>query len=427
MTILIKNIDYIDIDSEKTIKNSNILVKDGIFSKISKGEIKDLDNENLDIIDGKNMLMMPGLINAHTHMGMCSLRNYADDTSLFDWLSNHIWPAEAKLTDEDIYWSTKLNIAEMFLSGTTCFNDMYYFPKHIYKAVDESKIRGVITRAVLDVGGEGDLRFEEAIDFYKFVQKENNELIKFFMAPHAIYTCTKEYLKLVIDYCKKEDIPIHIHLSETEKEVNDCLKEHNMTPLNYIESLGMLDLHVVAAHCTHLTDEEILKIRDKDFYPVYNVSSNLKLASGFTPIKKMQSNNIQIAMGTDSSSSNNNQNMFEEMHLGSLVNKALNSDPTATKASEIIKMATINGAKALGFDNLGKIEEGYDADFILIDLDKAHLMPRNNDIASIVYSMQGADVDSLCIKGEMVLKNRELLTIDYEKAKFEVNKIINKF
>ena len=273
----------------------------------------------------------------------------------------------------------------------------------------------------MDIAGGGEERLEEMKNLYKDYHNYADGRIKILPGPHAIYTCSEEYLKEVIKLTKEFDGALNIHMSETIKEVEDCKKLHNgLTPVEYINELGMLDLHVIAAHCTHITDNEIQIIKDKDFYPVYNPSSNLKLASGFTPVHQMLENNIKVAIGTDGSSSNNNQNMIEEMHIASIVNKAVELNAEAVPAIKVLQMATINGSKALGFDN-GIIEEGKLADISLFDLNSINFTPRNNLISALCYSASSNDVVDLIVDGKLIMKNREVLTMDEEYIKYKVN------
>ncbi|NLY20819.1 MAG: amidohydrolase [Tissierellia bacterium] len=424
MNILIKNIDILDLSiDDKVIRNSNLVI---VGDKIKS--IGDYDKEvNYDkIIDGTNRLAMPGLVNAHSHLGMSVLRNYADDYDLNVWLNDYVWPAEAKLTDEDIYWGSLLSMVEMIQTGTTTFCDMYFSMDKVARATDESGLRGVLTRAITDIGGGGDEKFNDMMDLVLEYKNNPHDRIKFYISPHAIYTCSSELLMKCRDASLDLDIPINIHMSETLKEVKDSMASNNMTPIEYINSLGMLDAHIIAAHCTHITDEEIEIVKDKNFYPIYNPTSNLKLASGFTPIKKMLESGMTIGLGTDGSSSNNNQNMFEEIHISSIVNKAVEMNPKCISAEDSLRFATINGAKALRLDDIGELKVGNKADIVLISLDSPHMVPRYNDVSSLAYSAQGSDVETTIVNGEILMENREVKTLDVERIKYEVKKISEK-
>lgn len=418
MSLLIKNISYLDIDQEKIIDNADILIEENKIKKIGR----DLDVKADQVFDGKGKLLTPGFVNAHTHLGMSYFRNYADDLALMDWLENEIWPIEAKLNAEDIYWSSMLSIIENIKSGVTTFCDMYYEMDKVGDAAIEAGIRGVLTRGMTDVDGEGEAKLKEFDDLYKNYQNKSGGRIRVVPAPHAIYTCSTEFLKEIAKRSlERYDSLIHIHLSETLTEVENSKKEYGMTPIEYVNSLGLLDSQIIAAHCVHITDEEIELVKDKKFFPVYNPSSNLKLASGFTPVDKLLKNNITVAMGTDGDSSNNNQDFVEEMHIGGIVNKAVTMNEKAVPAIEILKMATVNGARALGFENLGLIKEGYLADLTIFDLDSNSFTPRNNLISALVYSANSSDVEAVICDGDFIMKDREIVKLDEGKVRQVVN------
>ena len=414
MSILIKNISYLDIEKEKIIEHADIFIEASIIKKIGENLKVDAD----EILDGENKLLTPGFVNAHTHLGMSYFRNYADDLALMDWLQNEIWPIEAKLNAEDIYWSSMLSIIENIKSGVTTFCDMYYEMDRVGDAAIESGIRGVLTRGMTDVDGKGEEKLQEFDALYNNYHNRSDGRIRVVPAPHAIYTCSTEFLKEISDNAKKlYDNIIHIHLSETLTEVENSKKEYGMTPIEYVNSLGLLDSQIIAAHCVHITDQEIELVKDKKFYPVYNPSSNLKLDSGFTPVDKMLKNNIKMAMGTDGDSSNNNQDFVEEMHIGGIVNKAVTMNEKAVPAIEILKMATVNGAEALGFENLGLIKEDYLADLTVFDLESNSFTPRNNLISALVYSANSSDVEAVICDGKFIMRDRKLVNVDEEKVR----------
>lgn len=418
MSLLIKNISYLDIENEKIVDDVDIFIKKNKIKKI--GENLDLDAD--EVIDGKNKLLTPGFVNAHTHLGMSYFRNYADDLNLMDWLVNEIWPLEEKLNAEDIYYSSMLSIIENIKSGVTTFCDMYYEMNRVGDAAMESGIRGVLTRGMTDVDKKGEEKLEEFDELYKNYHNKSDGRIKVVPAPHAIYTCSTEFLKEIAKRAKENyDGLIHIHLSETLTEVENSKKEYGMTPIEYINSIGLLENQIIAAHCVHITDEEIEIVKDKKFYPVYNPSSNLKLASGFTPVDKMLKNKIIVALGTDGDSSNNNQDFVEEMHIGGIVNKAVTMNEKAVPAIEILKMATVNGAKALGFENIGLIKEGYIADLTTFNLNSNSFTPKNNLISALVYSANSSDIESVICDGKFIMKDREIVNVDEE----EIRKIVN--
>lgn len=418
MSILYKNINYLDLENEKIIEDADIFIEGNLIKKIGNN----LQIKASEVIDGNFLLMTPGFVNGHTHLGMSYFRNYADDLKLMDWLENEIWPIENKLTADDIYWSSLLSICENIKSGVTNFCDMYYEMNRVCDATIISGIRGTLTRGLTDNDGKGKEKLKSVRELYNNYHNKANGRIKVVPAPHAIYTCSENFLREISDLSKDLDGIINIHLSETKGEVENSLKEHGMTPISYVNSLGLLDNHVIAAHCVHITDEEISLIKDKNFYPIYNPTSNLKLASGFTPVEKLLKNNIIMGIGTDGDSSNNSQNLLQDMHIGAIVNKAREMDEQAVKAIEILKMATINGQKALGISKAGLIKEDYLADLTIFSLKSSNFTPKNNLINALVYSATAEDVKDVLCDGKFVMRNRELVNLDEERIKFEVNR-----
>lgn len=418
MSILYKNINYLDLENEKIIEGADIFIEGNLIKKIGNN----LQIKASEVIDGNFLLMTPGFVNGHTHLGMSYFRNYADDLKLMDWLENEIWPIENKLTADDIYWSSLLSICENIKSGVTNFCDMYYEMDRVCDATIISGIRGTLTRGLTDNDGKGKEKLKSVRELYNNYHNKANGRIKVVPAPHAIYTCSENFLREISDLSKDLDGIINIHLSETKGEVENSLKEHGMTPISYVNSLGLLDNHVIAAHCVHITDEEIALIKDKKFYPIYNPTSNLKLASGFTPVEKLLKNNIIMGIGTDGDSSNNSQNLLQDMHIGAIVNKAREMDEQAVKAIEILKMATFNGQRALGISKAGLIKEDYLADLTIFNLKSSNFTPKNNLINALVYSATAEDVRDVLCDGKFVMRNRELVNLDEERIKFEVNR-----
>ncbi|WP_138158793.1 amidohydrolase [Peptoniphilus catoniae] len=410
--MLIKNISVLDVENGKVIEGLDIYIKGNLISDIGK----DLHIDDSEVIDGKNKLALPGFINAHTHLGMSLLRNYADDYKLKEWLEEKIWPIEAKLDPEDIYIGTLLSMVEMIKSGTTTFCDMYYEMERVAEATIESGLRGMITRGLGDLMGppSPEERLAGMKKLYDDYNGKGEGRLKVFPGPHAIYTSTDKFLKDTVKLAKECGNRIHIHLSETESEVKDSLRDRGMTPIAFCDSLGLLDQPTIAAHCTHITDEEIDLVKNKEFFPVYNPTSNLKLASGFTPVKKMLDGGLKVCIGTDGDSSNNNLNMVEEIHIASVVNKAVEKDATALKAIDVIKMATINGARAFGI-NAGEIKIGKLADITIFNLNSVNFTPRNNLISAICYSASSEDVDTVIVDGRVLMRNRKLLTLNEEE------------
>ncbi len=418
MSILLKSLSYVDVKNECVVDNCDIYIDGNKISKIDK----DIKINADEIIDCSDKLAIPALINAHTHLGMTMMRNYADDLDLNSWLNDRIFPLEAKLTGEDIYYASLLSIIENIRSGVSTVCDMYDAMHRVADGVIESGIRGIITKGLTDITGNPKKKIDDTIRLYKDYHGKGNGRIKVMPAPHAIYTCSSDFIKEIISVSKSFDGVLNMHISETKKEILDCIAQHGKRPVEYLDSLGLFDLRVIAAHCTYLNKEEIDFITEREFYPVYNPTSNLKLASGFTDIKYMLEKDVCVTLGTDGSSSNNNQDMFEEMHIGAIVNKALNEDPKAVKSTDMIKMATVNGAAAFKID-IGEIKEGKLADITLINLDSLNFTPRNNLISAICYSANSRDVSDLIVDGKFIMKDKDILTLDEEKIKNKVNEL----
>lgn len=426
MKTLIKGIDILNIDDKSFIENGYIFIDDNVISYVGQ-TMPDIQADT--IINGAHKLAMPGLVNSHTHSPMTLLRSYADDLNLEKWLFEYIFPAEEKLTADDIYWGSLLGIAEMLKSGTTCFADMYYFMEDVARAALDAGIRASLSRGCQKFNQDDNnskIRLKENIDLFNNFHLKNNGLITVMIGPHAPYTCTPDYLKECYDTAKALGIGMHIHIAETKTEIDTVIERYGKSSVELMYDLGILDNTVLGAHCVHLTEHEIDIFKETGVNVAHNPTSNLKLASGTAPIKTYLDNGINVALGTDGASSNNNLNMFEEMHLASLIHKGASLDPTVVDAYQVLKMATVNGAKALGLNNVGKIEKGYLADIIILDLDKPHFYPKHNLISNVVYSAQGSDVDTVIINGEILMQNREFTKLDFEEIKFNIDRIYKK-
>lgn len=420
LNTLIKNAWVLLFEGDKTtVRKSDIAIENENIIKIEE-EIKDFVPHK--VIDAEDMIAMPGLINAHTHLSMNLLRNYADDMPLWDWLTKKIWPIEEKLTKQAIYHGSILGIAELIKSGVTSFLDMYFFADQTIEAALETGVRAYIARGLTDEEEGKEVNLQETRELYKKYNQKDGR-IGIFVGPHAPYTCSPRYLEKVIALSQELGTNVHIHLSETRKEVEESIEKWGVTPIEHVYNLGLFKRPTIAAHCVHINDEDIDILAENKVSAVNNPTSNMKLASGFAPVGKMLKAGVNVALGTDGASSNNNLNMFEEIHLASILNKCVDNDATSVPAATAIRMATINGAKALGMkDKLGSIEVGKKADIILIDLKKPHLCPLNNPISAISYSAQGSDVHTVIVNGKILMENYELKTIDVEQAMYEADK-----
>ena len=402
---------------------NDIGIEDGVIKfkgKVCENFVPD------ETINADNCIAMPGLVNAHTHAAMVLLRNLADDYPFSEWLFNRVLPFEAKLTEDDIYWGTNLAIAEMIRSGTTAFADMYRHMDRVAEAAADSGIRanlsyGPITSAVHGKGEIVDIKACEK--YFNTWNNSNSGRIKSHIEIHSVFLYEKEAVAEAAALAKSLGTGIHIHISESLSEQETIQKKYGKSPTQVCLELGIFEAPVIAAHCVHVNEEDIKILKSNGVYIAHNPTSNLKLANGVAPVDKFIENGINVCLGTDGASSNNNLNMFEEMHIASILHKGIRRNAECVPAIETIKMATINGAKALGFKNLGIIEPGYAADIIIIDTDKPHLCPLGNINAAVAYTAQASDVRDVIVDGRILMKNRELKTIDEEKAMQNVKKI----
>ena len=423
MNILIKNIKALLFQDDKfVIKDTDILIKDNVISQISDNIIcEQVDKE----ISGKNKLAMPGLINTHTHSYMTLFRNAADDLPFSKWLFKNILPLEDKMTAEDAYWGSMLGIMEMINTGTTCFTDMYMFIDKTARAVEETGIRAFLSRGLVDAADEagGRRRLEEA---NKEMKNWNGKCdrIQFLYAPHAPYTCSPEYLEKIAEQAADKNIGITIHLSESRNEVEEIYSKYKMTSTQLIEKSGIFNCNTIAAHCVYIDERDMAILKKNNVSISTNPVSNLKLANGIAPLKEIIENGINVCMGTDGAASNNTLNMFKEMQILSLIHKGYEEDAEILSANEVLKCATINGAKALGISgSVGVLKEGMKADICIIDIDKPQYYPRNNLVSSLVYSTCGEEVATVIVDGKILMENKEFLTIDTEEVKYNIGQI----
>ena len=412
--IVIKDVEII---TEKNNEVYNIGITGNKIAYIGQEEITGTKT-----INGAKHIAVPGMVNAHTHAAMTLLRSYADDMMLMDWLENKIWPVEALMTKDDIYWGTMLATVEMLKSGTTTFADMYADMDKVAEAVEETGMRASLSRGLIGLVPDSAKKLQENIQLFKDWHGKDNGRIQVMMGPHAPYTCPPDYLKKVITAAGELGCEIHMHLSETEGEVSACLKENGLTPIALMDKLGMFELGTLAAHCVHVTDNDMKIMAAKHVRVAHNPQSNLKLASGIAPIPAMLQKGITVALGTDGTSSNNNLDMLEEARLAAFMHKNQSNDPTVIPAATALQMATVNGAKALGFENLGEIKVGQKADIVLYDMNKPYWYPRHDRTSLFIYAANASDADTVLVDGKVLLEKGELLTIDVEKVYAEANK-----
>ncbi|MDN5346615.1 MAG: 5-methylthioadenosine/S-adenosylhomocysteine deaminase [Clostridia bacterium] len=381
-----------------------------------------------EVIEARDRVALPGLINAHTHAAMTLLRNFADDLPLKTWLEEKIWPQEAKLERQDIYWGTQLALLEMLRSGTTTFADMYFHMEAVAEAVIASGMRACLARGLIGYQDRLGLRLRSAEAFARQWQGAGEGRVTTMLGPHAPYTCPPEYLKKVMAAAERVGVGLHIHLAETRGEVEEMRRQYGRTPVELMESLGLFELPAVAAHCVHLTPLEIEILARRGVGVAHCPESNLKLGSGIAPVSEMLSKGVKVGIGTDSAASNNNLDMLEETRLAALLAKGLCQEPTLIPAARALQMATLNGAAALGLeDKIGSLEAGKKADVVLINLKQPHLYPVYDPQASLVYAARGSDVETVIVNGKVLMYKGEVRTIDEDKVMAEVSRCIEKF
>lgn len=379
--------------------------------------------------DMNQHLLVPGFINTHTHAAMTLFRGLADDLPLMDWLQNHIWPAEAAhVNDQFVQLGTELAIAEMLRSGTTCFNDMYFFPDTVARTAEKAGVRATTGLIVLDFPTQWASNADEYIEKGLAIhdQYRSSELIKTAFAPHAPYTVSDDPLSRIRVLADELDIPIHMHVHETASEVNDAVNATGKRPIQRLDELGLLSPSLMAVHMTQLDDAEIELIATSGSHVVHCPESNLKLASGFAPISKLVHAGVNVALGTDGAASNNDLSMLGEMRTAALLAKGVAQDATALPAHKVLEMATINGARALGIDAItGSLEKGKYADIVAIDMSDIESTPVFNPVSHLVYCTERSQVTDVWVAGKHLLKQRELKTLDISSIKSEATNIAN--
>ncbi|QQK79890.1 amidohydrolase [Salicibibacter cibi] len=407
------------IDAVRMISKGFVKVKDKKIVAVGEGEPQ--AEYGWERIDGQKKILMPGLVNTHGHTPMTLLRGISDDLPLERWLNEKIWPAEAALDDESAAAGTALAIVEMIRSGTTCFADMYHLNREGAAALtEESGMKASLSRGMIAFGSkkEQQEKLKTAIDYAKSCQSSASGRLRGAVFPHAPYTCPLEFLRETKAKAEEAALPLQIHIAETRKEVKEHETKHGLPPVAHLLEEGILTKGSLAVHAVHINHSELTGLKDNGVHVSHNPQSNLKLGSGIAPLPQLLNHHIPVSLGTDSAASNNTLDVFDEMRQAAMVHKGLEEEANATDAQTILEMATVNGANALGFSNAGFIEEGYDADFIFINSDQAHMIPRINH-GTLVYSATGRDVTDVFVEGKPLMRDGRLLTVDEEKIRHE--------
>ncbi|WP_406670121.1 amidohydrolase family protein [Methanolobus sp. ZRKC4] len=412
--IIIENAYILTMDPDKRdIEKGVVVIENGIITEVGSSTDKTAEK----VIDAKDSIVMPGLINTHCHAGMTLFRGYADDMPLQDWLENHIWPAEAKVTDEDIYVGTQLACLEMIKSGTTAFADMYIHMDRVAQAVNESGMKAALSYGMIDFGDKekADAELKEGARFVEEWKRKSDGRITTMYGPHAPNTCSEDFLIRVKEQAVKDGVRIHIHVLETEAELNHMKENFGVCSIHFLKNIDFWGPDVLAAHCVWLSDGDIKILAEHNVNISHNVISNMKLASGIAPVAKLLDAGANVSLGTDGCASNNNLDLFEEMKTAALLQKVSTMDPTVLPAREVLEMATVNGAKALGI-NSGMLRKGCNADIIIVDMKKPHLTPLYDVASHMVYAACGKDVKTTIVNGKILMEDGKVISMNEQEV-----------
>lgn len=379
-------------------------------------------------IDAKRKVALPGLVNCHTHAPMTLFRGLAEDQRLDTWLKKTIWPLETKLRREDIYVGALLGCLEMIKSGTTCFGDMYFHEDIVAKAVEKSGLRGVLAEGIIEAGdkSQGENMFRISVDFVTRFHGSASGRVTAMLGPHATYNCSAELLQKVVAYASELGVGVHLHLAESKQMSKEAEKMCGLSEVEFLDKISFFKGHVLAAHCINLSKRDMNILSKRNVHVAYVPVANMKLGLGAARIRDLVGWGLNVGLGTDGPASNNSLDMFETMKIGALLQKLLYEDPTVFPAYEILKMATVNGANALGLgDSVGSLEVGKNADIILVDLRKPHLTPLHDVYTTIVYSARGNDVDTVIVDGKILMENNQFRTLDENLVMDQAEKAIS--
>ena len=400
-------------DGQGLVEDGIVAAADGVITYAGPAAEYVRVGEPDEVLEAVGCVAIPGLVNAHTHCAMTLMRGFADDMELMPWLEEMVWPTEANITHDDVYWGAMLGSVEMLRAGVTCFNDMYHYFKAGTQAAIDSGIRACPSGVLLGFIPEASQWLADALEFVAELKAAGHPRIHPMFGPHAAYTCPAELLQTVTAAALEHNVPIHIHVSETQSEVADSQEAHGRSPVEHLDDIGVFEARVSAAHCVWLSDRDIEILAEKRVGVAHCPGSNLKLASGIAPVPKLLQAGAIVGLGTDGTASNNNLDLLEEARLAALIHKANMLDPTVVTAEEALTLATRGAAESLGLgDVIGTLEPGKRADLAIFDLSAPHLSPGHNTVSDLVYSARASDVRHTVVEGVVVMKDRELVHLD---------------
>jgi 5-methylthioadenosine/S-adenosylhomocysteine deaminase len=420
--ILIHDADVLTLNEDgDVLRRTSLAIADGRILRVGESPP---DFQADEVIEATDHLAMPGFFNAHTHAAMTLERGWADDLSFDRWLNEKIWVAESALRREDVRWGAYLAAAEMIRSGTVGFADHYFFMDEVARVVEEAGLRATLAWCVFGMGAETEIGagLEETVDFVQQWQGAADGRIQTVLGPHSPYACPPDFLEIMAQRAADLDVGLHIHLSEFPDQVESSLAQYGVTPVKFLEQRGILDRPTIAAHCIHITPDDMDILQARRVNVVQCPNCHMKLGMGVTPVPELLARGVNVALGTDGPASNNDLDMLEEARLATLLQKSYHMDPVILPAEVTLRLATQNGAKALGFSQSGVIAEGHPADLILLDFRKPHLRPRHNLLSNVVYSAKSPDVRHVIVDGRVLMKDGQLTTLDEERILFEAEK-----
>jgi len=420
--ILIRDVDVITLNEQGTVlRGAELAIADGRIVAVGQAPADFAPNET---VDGHNRVAMPGFFNAHTHAAMTLVRGWADDLPLDRWFNERIWVAESALEEEDVYWGAALAAAEMIRSGTVGFADHYFWMDQVAKVVEESGLRATLAWCVFGLEeGEIGTDLQGTLEFVQRWQGAADGRIRTVLGPHSPYICSDYFLARTAAVAARLGVGIHIHLSESQEQVDNSLERYDRTPVQVLEANGIFNVPTIAAHCIYLQEWEMREIlAERGVHVVQCPNCHMKLGMGTTPVPELLDRGVNVALGTDGAASNNDLDMLEEARLASLVQKHDRRDPEVMPGDLALRLATQNGARAMGFPQSGVLAPGRPADLILFDFDKPHLWPRHDLVSNVLYAAKSPDVSDVLVAGRWLMRNRTLLTLDEERIMHEAER-----